>query len=114
MAGLLLLTGALVLLSGGIKLRAGRRVDLPVQPLSLLEVFVGLALCLLAMAGPAAAGAARLMVPMGVVLVIVSSLLFSARHREAQRRRALTEAKRLEAFVKYFSRVDDIEGDAHG
>lgn len=114
MAALLLLTGALVALSGGIKLRAAHRVGLGAQPLSLLELFVGLALAVLAMAGPAAAGAARLMVPMGLVLVVASSLLFSARHREARRRRALTEGKRLEAYVKYLSRADEIEGDAQG
>jgi protein-S-isoprenylcysteine O-methyltransferase Ste14 len=108
---LLVITGVLLLISGGVKARAATRAHMGVPLLSLLELFTGVAVSLLAMAGPAAAGAARLLVPLGVLLVVASSLIFSAQHRELRRRRSLTEAKRLESYVKYFSRADEIDPD---
>lgn len=105
----MVMTGVLLLVSGGVKIRAGARARMGVPLLSLLELFTGVAVGLLAMVGPAAVGAARLLVPLGVFLVVASSLVFSAQHREVRQRRARTEAKRLESYVKYFSKVDDID-----
>jgi hypothetical protein len=95
-----MLTGVLLLGSGAVKVRAGSRIALPTQLLSIVELLMGVLAWVLAAAGASAAPLARWIVPLGVVLVVVSSLRFLNRHRALSDRRAATEARRLEAFLR--------------
>jgi len=105
--GLLVLTGLLLLVSGAVKLRSGHRAGLGLQPLTLLELLSAGVLCLGAAAGLAAAPIAAVLVPMGTVLVVASSVHFWTRLSAHRRQREITEARRLETYVKYLSRADD-------
>ncbi len=46
------------------------------------------------------------MVPAGVLLVLGSSIVYGARMRAHRRQRERLEADRLDAYVKYFHKLD--------
>ena len=111
MTGLLVLTGLLLLVSGGVKLRSGERARLGVQPLTLLELLAAGLLCLGAAGGLGAASISLVLVPACTGLVIVSSVHFWSRLRAHRRRRELTEARRLETYVRYLAGAEESERD---
>lgn len=113
MSALLLVTGLLLAGSVWAKWRAGKRMGTGVHPLTLLELVVGVAALGLSGAGPAAAGAGRLVVPAGVLLLFASSGVFALRLRDERRRRAHSESRRLEAYVRYLHTAQP-EGDGEG
>lgn len=101
MTVLLVLTGAMLLVSGAVKVRSGARGRIGIQPLSLLELLCGFLWCGAAALGLGGTPTALWLVPAGIFLVIASSVLFSTRMNAYLRRRAESEARRLEAYVKY-------------
>jgi uncharacterized membrane protein YqgA involved in biofilm formation len=107
MTALLFMTGVLLLVSGGVKVRSGLRAGLGVQPLTYLELLASVLSCIAAAAGLGTSGAGIWVVPAGVLLVLVSSVLFSMRLTEYRRRRAESEGSRLENYVKYMSGTAD-------
>ena len=106
MTPLLMVTGALLLVSGLVKVRAGSRAGIGVPPLVWLELLSAVASGMLAIAGAAAASTIAWFVPLSVLLVLVSSGVFAARVRAAGLRRAQTEGGRLATYVKYLSHSD--------
>lgn len=112
MGAMLVATGLLLLGSAWAKWRAGTRMGTGVQPLTLLEILTGILALALSGAGPLGAGAARLLVPTGVLLLFVSSGVFFRRLRDERRRRALSESRRLEAFVKYLHQAQASDEEA--
>ena len=107
MTFLLFVTAALIAVSGGLKLRSTARVGLGYSPLALLEMAVALGLALLVLPGPLTGTALeRWAVPVGIVVLIVSSVEHAFRLRAYRRSRAETEGGRLATYVKYLSEVD--------
>jgi uncharacterized membrane protein YqgA involved in biofilm formation len=107
MTALLFMTGVLLLVSGGVKVRSGLRAGLGVQPLTYLELLASVLWCIAAAAGLGTSGAGIWFVPAGVLLVLASSVLFSLRMTEYRRRRAESEGSRLENYVNYLSGTGD-------
>jgi hypothetical protein len=107
MTALIVITGVLLLASGAIKLRAGERVGMGLQPLPLAE----LVFALIVFASVRTERAGLWLVPGGILLVLASSALFLSRMRAFQRRRAETEAGRLATYLKYFALGDEDSGD---
>jgi hypothetical protein len=107
MTALLVMTGVLLLVSGGVKVRSGLRAGLGVQPLTHLELLASVVWCFAAGGGLGASGAGIWFVPAGVLLVLASSVLFSLRMTEYRRRRAESEGSRLENYVNYLSGTAD-------
>ena len=106
MTVLLLITSALLLVSGAVKVRAALRAGLGVQILSLLELFVAVVLTALAVAGLGGASGGSRLVPLGVALMLMSSANFAMRVRGVRRGRAELEGARLVTYVKFLSRTD--------
>ena len=103
MTPLVLMTVALMLASGLIKLRAAARIGLGVHLFSLLELVMAAALAAIAFGGPAVAEAGLTFVAGAVVLLVLSSLhlgMLMGRHRKE---REATQARRLESYVLYLS-----------
>ena len=111
MTGLLVLTGLLLLVSGGVKLRSGRRARLGAQPLTLLELLAAGVLCVGAAGGLGSAPISVVLVPVCTILVLVSSMHFWTRLSAHRTRRELTEARRLETYVKYLAGAEDADRD---
>jgi hypothetical protein len=102
---LLFLSGILLVVSGGVKMHSGARARLGPQPLTLLELLAGGLLCVGASMGLATALLWLVFIPLGPVLVVGSSLHFWSRMSEHRRRRDVTEARRLETYVKYLAQA---------
>lgn len=102
------ITAALLVFSGGMKLRSSRRLGLGIGLLPIAELLVGL---LIGMAGLAAAvggfALPRLSLAAAVLLVLVSTGHHASRLSERRRSRAETEGGRLASHVRYFSGDDD-------
>lgn len=105
---LLVLTGLLLLVSGAVKARAGLRAGLGIQLLTLVELAAALVWCGGAAVGAGTVGAGAFFVPVGVLLVLVSSAHFWTRMSAYRRERAQSEARRLENYVKYLAGADDV------
>ncbi len=103
MTALLWMTGLLLAASGLVKLRSGHRAGLGVHPLTVAELIAAFTWCWVAATGLGGTPGLAWLVPLGVVLVLASSALFSMRMREHRKRRAGSEARRLEVYVKYLS-----------
>ena len=114
MTGLVVIAGLLALASGLLKLFGkGRRAgEIPVW--ALLELVVGVAVPLYAVTGPhpQAALAGALFLTLG--LILLSSILQVAQARARKRHRETTEAARLVTYVKYISRLPDLEEEPEG
>ena len=104
MGPLLVITGTLLAASGLIKVRSGLRAGVGVPGLAVVEILFGAGSGAIAIMGEPAVAVAGWFVPVGVGLVIVSSILFALKLGDARRRREVTEGKRLENFVKHLSR----------
>lgn len=93
--------------SSFMKLRATTKLGQGMAPLTLLEMVAALLLTLLMIPGPFTGTAvARWSVPVGMLLLVVSTLDHSARLGRHRKLRADTEAGRLERYVKYMSGGD--------
>jgi hypothetical protein len=113
MTALLFMTGVLLLVSGGVKVRSGLRAGMGVQPLTYLELLASVLWCFAAGAGLGTSPAGIWFVPAGVLLVLASSVLSSMRMTEYRRRRVESEGSRLESYVKHLSgTADSSESDS--
>ena len=107
MTFLLFVTAAFIAVSGGLKLRSTARAGLGYSPLAVLEMATALGLALLVLPGPlTGTEVERWAVPVGVVILVVSSVEHALRLRAYRRSRAETEGGRLATYVKYLSEVD--------
>jgi len=107
MTGLLALTSILLLVSGLTKIRSGARVGLGVHVPTLAEVAFAVVTGVAAVAGVGSLWTVQLMVPAGVALVVVSSVVFSLRMRDRRRHREALLSRRLETYVRYLHSADD-------
>jgi hypothetical protein len=114
MIGLVVIAGLLALASGLLKLFGkGRRAgDLPVW--ALLELTAGIAAPIYAVTGPHPQPALTGALFLTLGLILVSSLFQVARARARKRHRETTEAARLVTYVKYISRLPDLEKEPEG
>jgi len=100
---LFVLTAALLLTSGLVKLRALQRVGLGIAILPVLEVLMAVAL--LAVAWTPLTGGQGFMVAAGsLTLLLVSSLRVGFTLRAYRRERERTLGSRLAVYVKYLSK----------
>ena len=106
MTALMLITSALLLASGAVKVRSSLRAGLGMPILSMTELFVAIALAALAGAGLGDASAGSRLVPLGVALMLISSTNFAVRVRGLRRERFESEGARLVTYVKFLSRTD--------
>lgn len=107
--GLPLLLALLLLLSGVVKLRAGRRAHLGSHLPSLLELVVGAVFGLLAVTG-SVTPALGLWGSVGAGALLVASSVHLGRYLAAERRRReRTEGHRLEAYVRHLTDRDSRE-----
>ena len=106
MTVLLLITSALLLVSGAVKVRSALRAGLGVPILSMLELFVAVVLTALAVAGLGGASGGSRLVPLGVALMLLSSAHFAMRASGLRRGRAESEGARLVTYVRFLSRTD--------
>lgn len=102
----MVLMAVLLLASGLAKLRAAGRTELGVHLPSLMEVAAGLVLGFLATAGDVAPRTGLWMSVGGGLLVVGSSWHLWRRMAHRRHLRDLTEGRRLETFVRYFSASD--------
>jgi hypothetical protein len=108
MSVLLFLTAAMLAVSGAVKLRATSRIGMGLAPLALLEMAVAVALAFLGLPSPLSGSAfVRWSVPAALLLLVGSSVDHGVRLREHRRRRAESEERRLQSFVKYLSTTDE-------
>ncbi|MDA0329906.1 MAG: hypothetical protein O2958_12975 [Gemmatimonadetes bacterium] len=98
---LLFLTGAMLAVSGGVKLKAMSKAGLGLAPLALLEMIAAVALAGSSVSDTFAVPGMRWAVPLGVLLLLVSSVSHALRLKQHRQRRAETEGGRLQNFLKY-------------
>lgn len=114
MLPLLALTAILLLVSGVVKLRAAARAEMGLHLFSLLELLCGVLLFAI-MATASLTGEQGLAVVIGATaLIVVSSFHLGARLKHQRRIRDLTEGRRLENYLKYFSNVPGEAGEGDG
>lgn len=104
--GLPLLLAGLLFISGGVKLRAGKRAHLGSHLPSLLELLLGALLGFAAMSGAITPRAGLWTAVAGGSLVVGSSLHLGRLLSTQRALRQRTESHRLEAFVRYRSQHD--------
>ena len=107
MSLLLFLTSALLAASGAMKLRSATRAGLGLPLLALVEMGCAVGLAVAALPGAVPPGVSRWGIPLGVTLVLVSSVRYSLRLRAARQSRADGEGGRLARYVKFLSQPDD-------
>ena len=110
MIPLLVLTGLLLVASGGLKLV--RAVGAGLQGLALLcvlELIGGVGLTFLTLASPPSAEGGFRLIAGAFGLLLVSSLSYGFRLRAMRRRREASEGARLVTYVKYLSAQEGTE-----
>lgn len=110
MIALLAITAILLLVSGTMKLRAAGRAKLGLHLFSLLEIMFGGLVLFLMISSPLTASQGFGVTVAGTTLIIISSLHLGSRLRHQRRIRDLSEGRRLENYVKYFSNLPGEEG----
>jgi len=116
MIPLLVLTAILLVLSGAFKLRAAARGGIGLHLLSVLELLAGVGL-VVRMTAPPVPVEQGMGAAVGAVVLIVASSVHLARRLAGKRRlRGLTEARRLESYVKLQAALTDRPeaGEIHG
>jgi drug/metabolite transporter superfamily protein YnfA len=103
MSLLLLLTSAMLAVSGAVKLRSAARRGSGLSLLALGEMLVAVALAWLALPGVSGAPFTRWAVPGAVLLLLGSSAHHGLRLGAYRRRRAESEGGRLVNYVRYIS-----------
>jgi hypothetical protein len=102
------LAAVLLVMSGALKIRSGRRFGVGFSPLAVVEIIAGVALAVLSARGALGAeGLPRWSVPAGVVLVLVSTTVHALKLRAERLQLAESEGGRLVAYVKYLSAGKD-------
>jgi hypothetical protein len=101
MTVLLILTSAMLAVSGAVKLRTTSRVGLGLAPLALLEIAVAVLLTISAVPGAPGARQVRWLVPTAVALLLTSSVQHGLRLGAYRSRRSETEGGRLASYVRY-------------
>jgi hypothetical protein len=102
------LAALLLMTSGALKIRSGRRLGVGVSPLAALEVVAGVVLAALSVRNALGIdGPPRWAVPAGVLLVLISTAVHGQKLRAERLQRAESEGGRLVAYVKYLSAGKD-------
>ncbi|MEM7414719.1 MAG: hypothetical protein AAF389_04420 [Gemmatimonadota bacterium] len=105
-------TALLLLVSGALKVRSGRRVGTGFSPLVLGELLLGaLILVVAATSALSVELIPRWLLPVGVGLVFVSTAEHASRLKKRRLAREESEAGRLHAYVKYLSQASEPEPD---
>ncbi len=99
--GLPLLLAAILLASGGVKLRAAKRAHLGGHLPSMLELVFGAGFAYLAVRGAFSPGSGLWASLVAGVLVVASSVHLSRYLAEERARRQRSEGYRLEAFLRH-------------
>ena len=114
MLPLIALTAVLLLVSGVVKLRAAARAEVGLHLFSLLEILFGVLLFPVTAAMPLTGGQGLATVTGATALIVVSSFHLGARLKHQRRIRDLTEGRRLENYLKYFSNLPGEAGEGDG
>lgn len=106
MGAITLATALLLLVSGALKIRSGRRVGTGFSPLVLAELLLGVVVLGIAATGALASGVVpRWLLPVAVGLVFVSTAEHASRLKKRRLAREESEAGRLQAYVNYLSQA---------
>ncbi|GMV05496.1 MAG: hypothetical protein AMXMBFR53_17740 [Gemmatimonadota bacterium] len=106
MVVLVAITALLLLVSGGVKMRAAARVGLGLPALAVLEILAGVGVLSQAFVIDLPPGRGLGLVVGSVLLLVVSSVQVGRAVRRRQRLRTASEGARLANYVKYLSRED--------
>lgn len=106
MTPLIVMTGFLLVVSGGLKVRAAGRAGLGLPVLSLVELVAGVGLAFVPFVRPPGAGGGLWLIVGAVGFLLVSSVHQGLRLRDQRREREASEAGRLVTYVKYLSGSD--------
>ena len=109
MTVLIMVAGALAILSGLIKLFGKSRIPGAVQILPLLEVLAGVGAPLLAMAWGSESGGAIALIALPLLMVFVSTTHQVITTKARRRKREESEGARLATFVNFLADRDQDE-----